>query len=105
MTRFEIFAHEALETPLMEALCPIPEGTDTVEGKVGRPFTMVHHVAGRGSSGSSLGNEIWPETNIQLILFVDEAASDAILQGIADVRAKFPQLGLAAFCTRGVEAV
>lgn len=103
MIRIEIHAHEALENPLLEALAPVPADAHDPEGRSGRPFTMIRGAAGRGMSGSSFGDEVWPETNIKIVLFVDECDETVIRQGLSDVRRQYPKLGLAAFAVRGYD--
>ena len=101
MTRVEIVAHEALEKPLLEALAPVPTGSGDSEGRSGRPFTMIRNVAGRGMSGSSFGDEVWPESNIRIVLFVDDNEEKTLRSALADVRSRFSGLGLAAFAQSG----
>ncbi len=103
MIRVEIIAHEALEKPLIDALVPVPPGTHDPEGKTGRPFTMVREVAGRGMSGSSFGNDVWPESNIVLILFVDDVDVQGIREKLQGIRSRFPKLGLAVFALPGYD--
>ena len=94
MTRVEIIAHEALELPLIEALAPIPAGSHDPEGRTGRPFIMIRDVAGRGMSGSSFGDDVWPETNVKIILFVDDSEEQGIRDELRKIRIRFPKLGL-----------
>ena len=103
MTRVEIYAHEALENPLLDVLAPVPADTHDPEGRSGRPFTMIRGAAGRGMSGSSFGDEIWPESNIKIVLFVEDTEEAGIRQGLSDVRRRYPRLGLAAFAVRGYD--
>ncbi len=103
MIRVEIIAHEALEKPLIDALVPVPPGTHDPEGKTGRPFTMVREVAGRGMSGSSFGDDVWPESNIMLILFIEEVDVQGIRDKLRGIRSRFPKLGLAVFAIPGYD--
>ncbi len=97
MTRVEIIAHEALEAPLIEELMPIPANSHDSEGRSGKPFTLSRGVAGRGRSGSCFGDEVWPETNIRIVLFVESDEETRIRGALKRVRERFPKLGLAAF--------
>ena len=103
MTRVEIYAHEALEKPLLEALAPVPEDAHDPEGRSGRPFTLIRDAAGRGMSGSAFGDEVWPESNIKIVLFVDDSEETGIRRSLATIRRRFPRLGLAAFALRGYD--
>ena len=103
MTRVEIIAHEALEAPLMEALAPVPTDAHDPEGRSGRPFTLSRGVAGRGMSGSSFGDEVWPETNLRIVLFVGADDEARIRDALKGVRRRFPKLGLAAFAASGYD--
>lgn len=103
MVRVEIVAHEALEQPLIAELAPVPSGSHDPEGRSGRPFIMIRDVAGRGMSGSSFGDDVWPETNVKIILFLEESEEPAIRESLKAVRKRFPKLGLAAFAVRGYD--
>jgi hypothetical protein len=103
MIRVEIIAHEALERPLVEALAPVPAGSHDPEGKTGRPFIMIRDVAGRGMSGSAFGDDVWPETNVKIILFVEEDEEPGIRESLKTIRSRFPKLGLAAFAVAGYD--
>ena len=103
MIRVEIIAHEALEKPLIDALVPVPPGTHDPEGKTGRSFIMIRDTAGRGMSGSSFGDDVWPESNIMLILFVEEDDAQGIRDKLRGIRSRFPKLGLAVFAVSGYD--
>jgi hypothetical protein len=93
----EIIAHEALEKPLLDTLVPVPPESRDPEGRSGRPFTMIRHAAGRGMSGSCFGNDVWPETNVQIVLYLNEEDIADIRRSVQAVRARYPKLGLAVF--------
>ena len=103
MIRVEIIAHEALEKPLLDALAPIPPGSHDPEGRTGRPFILIRGTAGRGMSGSSFGDDVWPETNIKIILFVADDEETGIRDEIRGLRSRFPKLGLAVFAVSGYD--
>lgn len=103
MIRIEIIAHEALEKPLIAALAPVPVGSHDPEGRSGRPFVLIREVAGRGMSGSSFGDDVWPETNIKIVLFIDESEEPEIRTGLKEIRIRFPKLGLAVFAASGYD--
>ncbi len=97
MIKIEIYAHESLEGPLLEELVPVPPDAHDPEGKSGQPFSIFRKVAGRGSSGTSMGDDIWPETNIILVLFIEENKKNMIKNSIERIRTRYPKLGLAVF--------
>ncbi|MDC7233591.1 MAG: hypothetical protein PQJ58_10185 [Spirochaetales bacterium] len=101
MIRMDIFAHEALELPLREALAAVPEGSLKGEGKEGQPFTLFRQVAGRGSSGSSFADDVWPESNISMVFFIEDDQEDRFRDAIRDIRQAYPLLGLAVFAAEG----
>ncbi len=101
MIKIEIYAHESLEGPLLEELVPVPPNAHDPEGKSGRPFSIFREVAGRGSSGTSMGDNIWPEANIKLVLFIEENQENRIQNSIEKIRARYPKLGLAVFTQAG----
>ncbi len=92
MIRLEIIAHEALEEPLMD---------EFTMGKEGRSFTLFRRAAGRGRSGSAFGDEVWPESNVMMILFLEEHEEALVRARIQNIRRRFPRLGLAAFALPG----
>ncbi len=64
---------------------------------------MVREVAGRGMSGSSFGDDVWPESNIMLILFIEEVDVQGIRDKLRGIRSRFPKLGLAVFAIPGYD--
>ena len=96
MTKLEIIANQALESPLMEIM-PRNDGKPC--------YTMLKQVDGSGYSGFCLGNDVWPEENVMFILFLDDERLDTIKQKIAGIREKFPLIGLAAFEHPGITEV
>ncbi|MCG8452483.1 MAG: hypothetical protein MI717_04795 [Spirochaetales bacterium] len=103
MTKIEIIAHEALEEALIQALVPVPPGQEQNMGKAGHPFTLMKGLAGRGASGSAFGDDVWPESNLSLILFRDESELEEIRKNVDNLRKDFPNLGLAVFIQRGYD--
>jgi len=103
MTRVEIIAHEALEGPLLGALAPVPGDAHDPEGRSGRPFTLVRQAAGRGMSGSAFGDDVWPETNIKIVLFLENSEEQAVRDAIRIIRRSYPKLGLAVFALSGYD--
>ena len=102
MNKIEIYAHESLEKPILDALVPVPPGAHDPEGKTGRAFSIIRNVGGRGASGTSMGDDVWPETNIKLELFINMPEVDDIVKSIARIRSLYPKLGLAVFIHDGI---
>ena len=103
MIRVEIIAHEALEKPLLDALAPLPPGIHDPEGRSGRPYVLIRGTAGRGASGSSFGDDVWPESNIMIILYVEPGDEQSIREELKGIRQRFPGLGLAVFAAPGYD--
>ncbi len=103
MLRIEIIAHEALEKPLLDALAPLPPGVHDPEGRSGRSFTLIRGSAGRGASGSSFGDDVWPESNIMIILFIESGEVQGVRTEIGTIRRQFPKLGMAVFAVSGYD--
>ena len=101
MIKMEIYAHESLEKPVLELLAPVPPGTHDPEGKSGRSYSLMRNIGGRGSSGTSMGDDVWPETNIKLEFFIDEMGQEEIVTSISRIRTLYPKLGLAVFISKG----
>lgn len=101
MTKLEIYAHESLEKPLLKALVPVPPDAHDPEGRSGRAYSLIRQVAGRGFSGTSMGDDIWPESNIKMELFVEEDELEELRAAIGLIRSTYPKLGLAVFVRDG----
>lgn len=101
MIKLEIYAHESLEKPLLQALVPVPPGAHDPEGRSGRAYSLIRQMAGRGFSGTSMGDDVWPESNVKLELFVQEGEVEGLREAIARIREAYPKLGLAVFIRDG----
>lgn len=88
MTRIEIFANQALEKELLQIL-PLQEGSPC--------YSLIRQVEGAGLSGLCLGNQVWPEENILVILYLDETQLEPLAQRLRKLREDFPLQGLAIF--------
>ena len=92
MLRIEIIANRALTD---EIIALIPGGG----GENPPPFTMLTSVQGRGSSGPCRGDEVWPETNILIILYMEEAELLSLRKALGELKAAYPVQGVALFQT------
>ena len=80
--------NEALDDEVMEAL-----------GACGlKNYTKIPGVFGAGaSSGTHLGNDIWPGSNNILYVACAEAKAKSLLSAISDLKQQFPAEGIKAF--------
>jgi hypothetical protein len=80
--------NEAIDTEVMEILA----------GCALKNYTKVTGAFGRGeTSGTHLGNDVWPGRNNILYVLCEEGQAKQILSGIRKLREKFGQEGLKAF--------
>ncbi|MCL1992023.1 MAG: hypothetical protein FWG66_03635 [Spirochaetes bacterium] len=96
MIRIEIFANHSVEENIHEALAK--------EG-VGKHYTKIPHILGNGSSGPRLGDSIWPEENLALIIWCSKADAKKVQKAVARVKEKFPAEGITMFATQGAKVL
>jgi nitrogen regulatory protein PII len=88
MKMMMIIYNEAVDNEVME----------TLEGCVMKNYTKVTRVFGRGtSSGTHLGNDIWPGLNNILYVACGEAQVKEMLCGVKNLRNKIGKEGIKAF--------
>lgn len=88
MKMLMIIYNEALDNEVMEIL----------EGCVMKNYTKVTRVFGRGtSSGTHLGNDIWPGLNNIIYVACEEAQIKEMLSGVRNLRNKVGYEGIKAF--------
>lgn len=81
--------NEAIDDEVMELL----------EACAHSNYTKVMGVFGKGtSSGTHLGNDIWPGRNNILYVACDDATAKRLLQGVRGLRPEFREEGIKAFC-------
>jgi hypothetical protein len=88
MIRLEIIANHSIEENILEALH---------EQEVGTYYTHIPGAFGVGSSGSRMGDAIWPEENFILIIWCEKEEAEAIERAIAPVKERFPAEGIKIF--------
>jgi len=88
MKMLMIVYNEALDNEVMEIL----------ENCVMKNYTKVSQVFGRGaSSGTHLGNDIWPGLNNILYVVCEEAQAKEMLSGVRILKSKVGHEGVKAF--------
>jgi hypothetical protein len=88
MIRLEIIANHSIEENILEALH---------EKEAGTYYTRIPGAFGVGSSGSRMGDAIWPEENFILIIWCEKEEAEAIERAIAPVKERFPDEGIKIF--------
>lgn len=66
-------------------------------------YTVVTDVQGRGKNNRKLGTVTWPEMNVLLFAYVEDADANAIKAVIASLKDRFPHEGIKLFMVRSEE--
>ncbi len=88
MKRIEIIANRAVESDLFDAF--------TKRGIV-KNYTKIPVALGMGNSDPKMGDHIWPEENIILIIYCEEDEAQQIRDAVAEVKSFFTQEGIKLF--------
>ena len=88
MKRIEIIANRAVEADLFDAF----KKRDVVN-----KYTKVPLAFGAGNSDPKMGDHIWPEENIILIVYCEEDEAAKIKEAVAEVKSFFNQEGIKLF--------
>ena len=88
MIRVEIIANNSVEENVLEALA---------KEQAGKFYTKIPGALGVGSSGSRMGDAIWPEENFVLIIWCEEEEAGRIKSAVESVKEKFPNEGIKIF--------
>ena len=88
MIRLEIIANHSVEENIIEAL---------KHGGVGKYYTKFPVIHGVGTSGSRMGDAIWPEENFALVIWCDEEEARGIEKAVAAVKEQYPDEGIKLF--------
>lgn len=91
MKRIEIIANQSIETDLFEAI--------TKKG-AGRRFTKIPSVMGVGNSDPKMGDHIWPEENVMIIIYCEEEEEAKLKEAVKEVKEHFPREGLKIFISQ-----
>jgi len=88
MIRLEIIANHSVEENILEALAK--------EG-VARYYTKYPTIFGVGSSGPRMGDPIWPEENLALVIWCEVEEARTIKRVVEGVKEHFPDEGVKVF--------
>ncbi|MDR2374835.1 MAG: hypothetical protein LBD96_00180 [Treponema sp.] len=88
MIRVEIIANHSVEENILEAF--------SREG-VGKFYTKYPNVFGIGNSGPRMGDAVWPEENLALVVWCEEDEARGIAQAVDEVKKQFPDEGIRVF--------
>jgi hypothetical protein len=88
MIRVEIIANHSVEENILEAF--------SQEG-VGKFYTKYPNVFGIGSSGPRMGDAVWPEENLALVVWCEEEEARGIARAVEEVKKQFPDEGIRVF--------
>jgi len=88
MIRIEIIANHSVEENILEAFA---------KEQVGKFYSKIPNVLGTGSAGPRMGDAVWPEENLALIIWCEEEEARGIQRAIAKVKEKFPGEGIKLF--------
>jgi hypothetical protein len=90
MMRIEIIANRSVEEDLHDAFR---------RSGVAKQYTLYPVVHGVGSSGSRMGDAVWPEENFAMVVWCEEEEARGIAEAVAQVKLKFPDEGIKIFGT------
>jgi hypothetical protein len=88
MIRIEIVANHSVEENILEAF--------SREG-VGKFYTKYPNVFGVGNSGPRMGDAVWPEENLALVVWCEEDEAQGIARAVDAVKKQFPDEGIRVF--------
>ncbi len=70
------------------------------EKNVGKGFTKISGIHGRGNSVPKQGDAIWPQLNTQFILYCEEKDVDILFRIIETLRKQYPTEGSSFFVSK-----
>ena len=85
MKRVEIIANRSVEQDTLHAL-------EDACGEL--PYTLIPDVSGRGRQGHRRGDAVWPELNVYLLIFCDDAQAAEIVRAMGTLKERFPREGI-----------
>ena len=88
MKRVEIMANRSVEEDLMEAFSV---------ASVARHYTKYPIAFGVGRSGPRMGDAVWPEENVVIVVYCDDDEAAGIERAVAMVKEHFPNEGIKVF--------
>ncbi len=88
MTRVEIIVNQSIETDLFEHFAKY---------RVARRYTKIPGAHGVGNSDPKMGDHIWPEENVILIIYCEADEAELIGKAVEETKKLFPSEGLKMF--------
>ena len=88
MKRLEIIVNQSIEADLFEAFR---------RRGVGKHFTKIPGAMGAGNSDPKMGDHIWPEENVILIIYCEKEEATGIGEAVEETKKHFPDEGLKLF--------
>ncbi|MDR0730259.1 MAG: hypothetical protein LBF63_01225 [Treponema sp.] len=88
MIRVEVIANHSVDEHILEAFAQ--------EG-VGKFYTKYPNVFGIGNSGPRMGDAVWPEENMTLVIWCEEDEARGIAHAVDEVKKQFPDEGIRVF--------
>lgn len=88
MRRLEIIINQSIESDLFETFARL---------NVARHYTKIPGAHGVGNSDPKMGDHIWPEENVILIIYCKKEEAALIDEAVQDVKKRFPNEGLKIF--------
>jgi hypothetical protein len=70
---------------------------ETLEGLSGAGYTIFSNITGKGSSGYRLGSVVWPAKNRMALVMLPESEVAQLKDGVKELKARSPDLGIKAF--------
>lgn len=67
------------------------------ERNIGKKYTKINGVMGAGCSNPRLGDAIWPQLNVYMLIVCDESEAQKIVEVVEKVRKLYPTEGIACF--------
>jgi hypothetical protein len=86
--RIEIIANHSVEENIFEAF---------QREKAAAYYTRFPSVFGVGASGPRMGDAIWPEENIVIVVWCEDAEAERVERAIGSVKQQFPDEGIKLF--------
>lgn len=86
--RMELIFSAAIEEDIFESF---------KEKQIGAKYTKIPAVMGAGCSNPKLGDAIWPQLNVYVVIYCSEEEAAKIVDVVQDVRKRYPVEGVACF--------
>lgn len=96
MNRVEIISNVALEEDLFEMMRA---------AQVGKHYSKLNSVHGEGYTDPKMGDAIWPEENIILIIYCEDDELSSLKTIVTNLRKGHSDSGIRMFILPGVEEI